>query len=121
MEGLIADDQRSLFNARVDPRTRRGVGARSGSPSTRSSSTSSTPTRARPSRSRARRAPAPDLAVLYALRVATLELTAAELRLLRSALNAFLDDFGHEEADVVAEIQSLIAKLPPDEAPKPSS
>ena len=53
--------------------------------------------------------------------VATLELTAAELRLLRSALNAFLDDFGHEEADVVAEIQSLIAKLPPDEAPKPSS
>jgi hypothetical protein len=44
--------------------------------------------------------------------VATLELTDDEVMLLRSALHAFLDDFGHEEADVVARIQALLAKLP---------
>ena len=44
--------------------------------------------------------------------VATLELTDEELTLLRNALHAFLDDFGHEEADVVARIQQLLAKLP---------
>lgn len=52
----------------------------------------------------------------YALRVATLELTEEELTLLRNALHAFLDDFGHEEADVVARIQALLAKLPTDGA-----
>ena len=41
-----------------------------------------------------------------------LELTDDELRLLRAALRSFLDDFGHEEADVVARIRALIAKVP---------
>ena len=42
----------------------------------------------------------------------TLELTDEELRLLRAALHSFFDDFGHEEADVVARIRALMAKLP---------
>jgi hypothetical protein len=44
--------------------------------------------------------------------VATIELTEEEVKLLRNALHAFLDDFGHEESDVVARIQALLAKLP---------
>ncbi|MBD0348548.1 MAG: hypothetical protein ICV59_05285 [Thermoleophilia bacterium] len=46
----------------------------------------------------------------------TLELTEDELKLLRSALRAYLDDFGHEEADVLRSIKELLAKLP-DEQP----
>ena len=42
----------------------------------------------------------------------TIDLTDDELRLLRNALHAFLDDFGHEEQDVVAAIRALLAKLP---------
>jgi hypothetical protein len=42
----------------------------------------------------------------------TIELTDAELRLLSSALHAFLDDFGHDEIDVLRDIKALIAKLP---------
>ena len=42
----------------------------------------------------------------------TLELSDDELRLLRAALRSFFDDFGHEEADVVARIRALMAKLP---------
>ena len=41
-----------------------------------------------------------------------LELTEDELRLLQSALHSYLDDFGHEEADVLRKIKSLLAKLP---------
>jgi hypothetical protein len=41
-----------------------------------------------------------------------LELTDDELRLLRAALQSFLDDFGHDEADVVARVRALIAKVP---------
>jgi len=48
----------------------------------------------------------------HPLFVAVLELTEEEVTLLRNALRAFLDDFGHEEADVVARIQALLAKLP---------
>jgi len=44
--------------------------------------------------------------------VHTIELTDDELRLLRSALHAYLDDFGHEEADVLRMIKELLAKLP---------
>jgi hypothetical protein len=44
----------------------------------------------------------------------TIEFTAEELQLLRSALRSFLDDFGHEELDVVRRIQALLAKLPED-------
>ena len=41
-----------------------------------------------------------------------IELTDDELRLLHSALHSFLDDFGHDEADVVRRIKDLLAKLP---------
>jgi hypothetical protein len=42
----------------------------------------------------------------------TLQLTDEELRLLQSALHAYLDDFGHEEADVLRRLKELIGKLP---------
>jgi hypothetical protein len=42
----------------------------------------------------------------------TLELTEEELRLLRAALHSYLDDFGHEEADVLRQIKELMARLP---------
>jgi hypothetical protein len=42
----------------------------------------------------------------------TIELTDDQLRLLQSALHAYLDDFGHEEADVLRGIKALLAKLP---------
>jgi hypothetical protein len=42
----------------------------------------------------------------------TLELTDEDVKLLREALHAFLDDFGHDEMDVVRKIQELLAKLP---------
>jgi hypothetical protein len=42
----------------------------------------------------------------------TIELTDDELQLLRSALRSYLDDFGHEEADVLRKIKELLAKLP---------
>ena len=49
----------------------------------------------------------------------TLELNEEELRILRAALHSYLDDFGHEEADLLREIKELIDKLPtpgvPDE------
>ena len=41
----------------------------------------------------------------------TIELTDDELRLVR-ALNAYLEDFGHEEADVLRAVKAVIAKLP---------
>jgi hypothetical protein len=42
----------------------------------------------------------------------TIELTDDELQLLHAALQSFLDDFGHEEVDVLRRIKALIAKLP---------
>jgi hypothetical protein len=42
----------------------------------------------------------------------TLELTDDELRMLRTAVHAYLDDFGHNEADVLRQIKQLLAKLP---------
>lgn len=42
----------------------------------------------------------------------SLEVTDEELRLLREALHAFMDDFGHEEIDVLRSIKALLAKLP---------
>jgi hypothetical protein len=50
----------------------------------------------------------------------TIELTPEELQLARAALHAFLDDFGHEEIDVVRSIQALLAKLP-EEASSPAA
>ena len=43
----------------------------------------------------------------------TIELTDEELRLVHAALHSYLDDFGHDEADVMRAIKALIAKLPP--------
>jgi hypothetical protein len=42
----------------------------------------------------------------------TIELSNDELRLLREALHAYLDDFGHDEADVLRSVKQLLAKLP---------
>jgi hypothetical protein len=46
----------------------------------------------------------------------TIELNDDELRLLQSALHSYLDDFGHEQADVLRRIKALIAKLPRSDA-----
>jgi hypothetical protein len=45
----------------------------------------------------------------------TIELTERELRLIHAALHSYLDDFGHEEADLLREIKRLIGKLPTDD------
>ncbi|HXV03162.1 MAG TPA: hypothetical protein VFP24_06285 [Gaiellaceae bacterium] len=42
----------------------------------------------------------------------TIELTEEELRIVRNALHSFLEDFGHEEADVLRSIKAVLAKLP---------
>jgi hypothetical protein len=44
--------------------------------------------------------------------VHTIELSNEELRLLHAALHSYLDDFGHEEADLLRLVKALIAKLP---------
>jgi hypothetical protein len=41
----------------------------------------------------------------------TLELTDDELRLLHAALHSYLNDFGHEEADVLRQVKDLLEKL----------
>jgi len=49
----------------------------------------------------------------------TLELNDEELRLLRAALHSYLDDFGHEQAELLRDVKELIERLPtpgvPDE------
>jgi hypothetical protein len=45
----------------------------------------------------------------------TLELTPDELRLVEAALRSYLDDFGHEEADILREIKALLSKLPSED------
>jgi hypothetical protein len=40
------------------------------------------------------------------------ELTDDELRLVSSALHSYLDDFGHDEADVLRAVKAVLAKLP---------
>ena len=52
--------------------------------------------------------------------MSTIDLTTEELQLLRAALNSFLDDFGHDEIDVVRRIKALLAKLP-EEDPSPAA
>jgi hypothetical protein len=42
----------------------------------------------------------------------TIELTPAELRVVHAALKAYLDDFGHDEADLLRQIKAILAKLP---------
>jgi hypothetical protein len=46
----------------------------------------------------------------------TIELTEEELTLVRAALHSYLDDFGHEEADVLRRLKELLAKLPSTDA-----
>lgn len=41
----------------------------------------------------------------------TLQLDDEELTLLVTAVRAYLDDFGHEEADVLRRAKQLLAKL----------
>jgi hypothetical protein len=41
----------------------------------------------------------------------TLELDEDELRLLVAAVRSYLDDFGHEEADLLRRVKLLLAKL----------
>jgi hypothetical protein len=45
-----------------------------------------------------------------------IELTEEELTLVRAALHSYLDDFGHEEADVLRRLKELLAKLPHDDS-----
>jgi hypothetical protein len=45
-------------------------------------------------------------------RMHTIELTEEELRIVRNALQSFLEDFGHDEADVLRSIKQVLAKLP---------
>jgi hypothetical protein len=44
--------------------------------------------------------------------VHTIELTDEELRLVRAAVHSYLEDFGHEEADILRALKQLLAKLP---------
>jgi hypothetical protein len=41
-----------------------------------------------------------------------IRLSDEELRVLHEALHSYLNDFGHEEADILRAIKALIAKLP---------
>jgi hypothetical protein len=41
----------------------------------------------------------------------TIELTDEELRLVVSAVRSYLDDFGHEEADLLRRLKELLRKL----------
>ena len=42
----------------------------------------------------------------------TIELDDDELKLVRNALHAYLDDFGHDEADILRQLKQLLEKLP---------
>jgi hypothetical protein len=44
------------------------------------------------------------------------ELTPAQLKITHTALKSLLDDFGHEEQDMVALIHEVLAKLPDEHA-----
>jgi hypothetical protein len=46
----------------------------------------------------------------------TIELTDEELRLVVEAVRSYLDDFGHEEADVLRKVKELLRKLQPPAA-----
>jgi hypothetical protein len=42
----------------------------------------------------------------------TVQLTDDELRLVRNALHSYLDDFGHEESEILRQVKQLLEKLP---------
>ena len=41
----------------------------------------------------------------------TIDLDEEELRLVLEAVKSYLDDFGHEEADLLRQLKLLLAKL----------
>jgi hypothetical protein len=45
----------------------------------------------------------------------TVELTDAELKIVHSALRSYLQDFGHDEADILHAVKELLEKLPSGE------
>ena len=45
-----------------------------------------------------------------------LELTPAQLKITWTALKSFLDDFGHDEREVVAAVREVLDKLPDEHA-----
>ena len=45
-----------------------------------------------------------------------LELTPAQLKITHTALRSLLDDFGHDETEVVELIKAVLAKLPDEHA-----
>ena len=45
-----------------------------------------------------------------------LELTPAQLKITHTALRSLLDDFGHDEREVVEVIHEVLGKLPDDHA-----
>jgi hypothetical protein len=42
----------------------------------------------------------------------TIDLDDDELKLVRNALHSYLDDFGHDEADILRQVKELLEKLP---------
>jgi hypothetical protein len=48
---------------------------------------------------------------LYPRVMKTLEIDEEELALLLAAVRSYLDDFGHEEADLLRRVKQLLAKL----------
>lgn len=45
----------------------------------------------------------------------TVELSDEELRIIHSALRSYLEDFGHDEADILRAVKALLEKLPSGE------
>ena len=45
-----------------------------------------------------------------------LELTPAQLKITWTALKSFLDDFGHDEREVLAVVREVLDKLPDEHA-----
>ena len=41
-----------------------------------------------------------------------IELNDEELRIVRAALTAYLEDFGHEEAEILRLVKHVLGKLP---------
>ena len=50
----------------------------------------------------------------------TFDVDDDELRLLVAAVRSYLDDFGHEEADLLRRAKQLLAKLQAAEATEPA-
>lgn len=51
----------------------------------------------------------------------TIELTEAELHLVRNALHSFMTTFGHDESEVLREVRRLLDKVDRAATPGPAS